>query len=80
MANDVRLTTADNPYNPFTQWDEWLAYDIAKGHYSFALLGRVARLSNGLSAEDNERATEDAIDEIIAMHPEENYKKVFRDS
>lgn len=79
MAHDVRLTTADNPFNPFTQWDEWLAYDIAKGHFSFALLARVARTSNGLSSTDNEQAIEDAIDEIIAMHPEISYKKVYRE-
>lgn len=80
MTHDVRLTTADNPFNPFTQWDEWLAYDIAKGHFSFALLARVARTSNGLSPSDNEQAVEDAIDEIVAMHPEIEYKKVYREA
>ncbi len=28
----VRLTTVDNPYDPFTQWDEWYAYDEGKGY------------------------------------------------
>ena len=80
MAREARITTIDNPYNPFTEWDEWLACDMAKGHFTFALLGRIARLANGLSPDDNEQATEDAIDEIIAMSPDGFYKKVYRDS
>lgn len=80
MAREARITTVDNPYDPFTQWDEWLAYDMAKGHFTFALLGRIARLASGLSPDDNTQATEDAIDEIIEMGPKGFYKKVFRDS
>ena len=26
---DVMLTTIDNPYNPFTEWNEWLQFDLA---------------------------------------------------
>jgi hypothetical protein len=31
MSN-VMLTTIDNPFNPFDNWDEWYAYDEAKGY------------------------------------------------
>ena len=26
----VMLSTVDNPYNPFTNWDEWYAFDEMK--------------------------------------------------
>lgn len=34
------LTTIDNPYNPATQFDEWLAYDTQKGYNSCGYLSR----------------------------------------
>ena len=63
------LTTSDNPYNPFTQYDEWAAYDEKVcGYYSSSYLDRIAVTSREFSGPDNERAIEDAIDEIIKMN------------
>ena len=59
------LTTVDNPFNPFTQWDEWLQCDIALGHYSCGYLARIARTSEVLSDEENDEEIERAVDEII---------------
>ncbi len=61
----VAITTIDNPYNPITQFDEWLQYDISKGHYSLAYLGRIAKTSDQLSDKENNDEVERAIDEII---------------
>jgi len=36
------LSTSDNPYDPFTQYDDWFAYDEQAGyHSSFVILTRV---------------------------------------
>ncbi|WPJ30615.1 hypothetical protein [Streptomyces phage Psst1] len=59
------LTTIDNPYNPFTHWDEWYQYDTEQGHHSLALLARVTRTSDELSDELQDADVEDAILEII---------------
>lgn len=43
MANFTPLlTTEDNPYNPFTDWDSWYNFDIFKGYDTCGLLARVA--------------------------------------
>jgi hypothetical protein len=34
------LTTEDNPFNPFTQWDEWFSFDILNGYNTCSLLDR----------------------------------------
>lgn len=60
------LTTVDNPYNPFTHWDEWWAYDVdERGYHTSGLLARIARSSDELSESDQEYANESAIDEIL---------------
>ena len=63
MDTNCMLTTKDNPYNPFTQFDEWYTYDVLHGYNSCSILGRIARTSPNISDADNR--VENAIDEII---------------
>ncbi len=60
------LTTVDNPYDPFTQFSDWLIYDNLKGYCSSSYLARIAKTSEQLSDELNNEEIERAIDEIIA--------------
>ena len=41
-----RLTTIDNPWNPFTNWDEWLVYDIKMGYCTNERLARATPAFN----------------------------------
>lgn len=59
------LTTKDNPFDPFTQFNEWYNFDIDKGYNSCGYLDRIANTSDQLSDEENAREIERAIDEII---------------
>lgn len=72
------LTTVDNPYDPFTQWDEWDAYDRACGYNTTSYLARVVRTSDELSEADQSLAIEQAIDEIVEMNILGIYRKVAR--
>ena len=51
---EYMLTTVDNPYDPFTEYDEWYSFDQAKGYYTPEYLGNLARTSIELSDEDYE--------------------------
>lgn len=70
------LTTTDNPYNPFTQYDAWYRYDEDKGYHSCSYLARIARTSDQLSEAENEQEIERAIDDIVRYDPLGIYKKV----
>lgn len=70
------LTTLDNPYNPFSQFDEWYRFDILNGYNTCAYLARIAKTSNELSENDEALAIEEAIDEIIKINVTGNYIKI----
>lgn len=71
------LTTVDNPFDPFDQFDSWYRFDMDKGYSSCSYLARIARTSDQLSDEENEREIERAIDEIIKYDFRNIYKKVI---
>ena len=78
MQNAYRLTTFDNPFDPFEQFTSWFLYDEEKGYHTCAYLGRIARTSDALTDEENELEIERAIDEIIKYDFRNVYKKVAR--
>lgn len=77
-SDESMLTTTDNPFDPFTQWDSWLAYDTAAGYHTPEYLGRIVRSSDELSDTDQSLAIEDAIDEIVKENILGVYKKVSK--
>ena len=78
MQSECRLTTFDNPYNPFDQFSSWFLFDVEKGYNTCDYLGRIARTSDSLTEEENNAEVERAIDEIIKNDFRNIYKKVKR--
>lgn len=72
----VALTTFDNPFDPFTQFNEWFIWDVTKGYNSCGYLARIARTSSQLTDEENNSEIERAIDEIISFDFANVYRKV----
>jgi uncharacterized protein YjcR len=70
------LTTVDNPFDPFTQWDDWVNYDEASGYFTNSYLARIARTSPDLSDADQALAIEQAIDEIVQENVNGLYRKI----
>ena len=78
MTETCALTTFDNPYDPFTQFENWFLFDVEKGYNSCGYLGRIARTSDELTDEENNEAIEAAIDEIIKYDFQNIYKKIYK--
>lgn len=78
MNNECALTTFDNPFDPFTQFDSWFQFDIEKGYNSCSLLARIVKTSDDLSEKETNEEVERAIDEIIKYDFMNIYKKVRR--
>ena len=62
------LSTSDNPWNPWTHFNEWNAFDMQAGHHTLAYLARVTVSSDDLSEADQDLAVEYAIEDIIRIH------------
>lgn len=69
------VTTLDNPYDYFTQFDEWYAFDTQKGYNTCAYVARIAKTSSEMSEKDYENALNDAVDEILDFNLTGNYVK-----
>lgn len=72
------LTTNDNPFNPFSQFDSWFLFDVEKGYNSCSYLARIAKTSEQFTDLENEEEIERAIDEIIKYDFMNMYVKVKR--
>ena len=64
---DVRLTTTNNPWNPFTHFNEWYAFDLAHGYGCSEYLARVFFNSTDLGESVQESMREEAIDKIVSL-------------
>lgn len=73
------LTTVDNPYDPFTEWDDWYLFDSIAGYHTPSFLGRIVRESPDMSEADQVLAVQDAIEEIVRENVSGLYRKVSKD-
>lgn len=80
MENEFMLTTIDNPFDPFEQFNSWYLFDVEKGYNSCSYLGRIVNISDDMSQPEIDAEVERAIDEIIEHDFMCIRKKVQRNS
>ena len=73
------LSTIDNQFDPFDEFDQWFAQDVLLGHNCCGLLDRFAFTSPALSDFQNSEEIEQAIDSIVANDMTGLYIKVTKD-
>lgn len=81
------LSTKDNPFNPFTDYDDWRNFDVTPrfipelgmnvATFCREYQAREADTSTELSTVENNRIISDAIDDIIRLDPWHIYIKVY---
>lgn len=80
MARQVALTTTDNPYDYFDDFDRWYHFDeMEKGYCTLEYIARVGKVSPFLPPALNEQIWEEAIDSICQLNLTGNYKKIVRE-
>ena len=76
--SDCRLTTFDNPFNPFDEFSYWFLYDVQQGYNTCSYLARIAQTTDDMSDKELDEENERAIDAIIDNDFQNIYKKVYR--
>ena len=79
VATEYRLTTIDNPYSPFTDFEQWFMFDVEKGYNTCGYLARIAHTSDELTEQETTEEINRAIDEIIKYDFMNIYKRVTKD-
>ena len=69
LMSEVWVTTVDNPFDPFTQWDQWYRYDEKCGYQTCERLAALANVSNQLSDEEYDRSITNAINTLCDSYP-----------
>lgn len=86
MAKETEfmLTTVDNPFDPFDNFDEWRMFDIRKSTEIGMLpcceyLAKFADISDEMTQKEQNKVIEQAIDEIITYNSMREFKKVSKE-
>lgn len=74
--NDVFITTYDNPFDYFKQFNEWLNFDRQMGYFTLEYVGRLAMVAPDMSEETERLELERVIDSILEWNGD-MYKKVY---
>lgn len=75
----VWLTSVDNPFDPFTDFDEWYRYDAEKGYYTAGLIARFTDADAfDLSDEDYAAEVEQAVEKALETDLEGRLFRVVR--
>lgn len=71
------LTTFDNPYNPFTEFEQWYLFDELHHHNCCGYIERTALVGPGMTDREKNHEIEAAIDELLKVDFLDIYRKVF---
>ena len=80
----VMLTTIDNPYNPFTHFDEWYQFDLDAARREnrpdcCSYLARIFAESDDIGDNEWNEIDEAVIDDIVELNLTGKFMKVTKD-
>jgi len=61
----IRLTSIDNPYDPFTHWEQWYLFDMNAGYNTCGRLASVTFLSESMTNKEQNEALEEGMELLI---------------
>jgi hypothetical protein len=76
MSRNYMVTVKGNPYNYYTEFEDWYRWDTINGYHTLSYLAKVTRTSDALSPQLDEDAISDAVDEILSENVGGIYEKV----
>lgn len=75
--SDYMITTVDNNFDPFTDYEAWASEDSRLGYETPGLIARLGAFSSELTDKDYLLEYYDVCERILKLFPS-LYKKVYR--
>lgn len=77
-SKDTWVTTLDNPFDPFSDFDNWKRFDEDHGYYTTSLICRYLNVSDDFDDDTYNECLEEAVDKVVHYNFYGNYRKVIR--
>lgn len=75
------ITTSDNPFNYFDDFDNWQQFDEDNNYYTLSYIARVRdTYPESLDSEEENKIMNKVFNDIIELNLTGNYKKVYNNS
>ena len=80
MTKETWVTTLDNPFDPFSEPENWKRFDEDHKYFTTALICRFLKVSDDFDQETYNQCLEDAVNEIVRFNFTGNYRKVVNEN
>lgn len=77
--NEFLLTTVDNKFDPFTQYEDWEREDHRLGYDTPSVMARIGAFSNDMPYDEYSNEYEDVSNRLMNLFPS-LYRKAYPNS
>ena len=70
LKEEIMLTTIDNPFDPFTQFQDWYTFDCGKRYDTYNYLDRVVNVTKDMTKKEVDEAYNQGMKDIVFYNPE----------
>ena len=70
VKEEIMLTTIDNPFDPFTQFQDWYTFDCGKRYDTYNYLDRVVNVTKDMTKKEVDEAYNQGMKDIVFYNPE----------
>lgn len=78
-SRETWVTTLDNPFDPFDDYENWKRFDEDYGYHTESLICRYLEASPEFGEDIYNKAVEDAVDKVVHYNFTGNYRKVIKE-
>lgn len=77
QVKDMWITTVDNPFDPFTQFERWFNFDEQKNYRTCERVARLAHCNfDNLTAKENDELINQAMNTLVELYGDKVYRLV----
>jgi hypothetical protein len=69
LEPEFLITTVDNPFNPFTESDEWRVWDTTYGYNTYERLVELGHFDSDMTEDEEEEEYKRAMIRLLRIHP-----------